>query len=74
MLKRLQMVTLMIEIKGGNLQGVTSTEPIEYLLLDYDNLEAGDKPEVSFYGEDGIQSKEEIIKSFNEETKCFVED
>lgn len=61
----------MIEIKGGNLQGVTSTEPIEYLLLDYDNLEAGDAPEIVYYEQDGMMTEEEIVKFYNEETKDY---
>lgn len=32
------MVKILIEIKGGTLQYVASTEPIEYILVDHDNL------------------------------------
>lgn len=33
---------VVIEISGGNLQTVFSNIPIEIVLVDYDNIEAGD--------------------------------
>jgi len=35
-------VRVVIEISGGNLQTVFSSIPIEIVLVDYDNIEAGD--------------------------------
>jgi len=36
------MVRIYIEISGGVLQAVNSTEDIEYCLVDHDNIRAGD--------------------------------
>lgn len=33
---------IIIEIKGGNVQSVYSSREIEYLIVDFDNIEAGD--------------------------------
>ena len=66
------MTKIMIEIKGGNLQGVTSTEPIEYLLLDYDNLEAGDSLDITFFEQDGIGTEEDMIKHAIAESIEFI--
>lgn len=37
-----QSARVVIEISGGNLQRVFSNIPIEIVLVDYDNMEAGD--------------------------------
>ena len=39
------MTTVLIEIRGGLLEAVTATEDIEYILIDYDNLDGNKKIE-----------------------------
>ena len=42
------MTRVVIEVSGGCVQNITSDSQIEVLLLDYDNIEAGDEPEVGY--------------------------
>ena len=41
---------VILNISGGNLQGVTADGPIDVKVLDYDNLEAGDHVEFDELG------------------------
>jgi len=51
----------MITIRGGVLQSVTSTEPVQYLLVDHDNIEAGDSVSFNdFQIEDFLRTDEEM--------------
>ena len=52
---------VMITIRGGVLQSVTCTEPIMYLLVDHDNIEAGDSVDMSdFQREDFLRTEDEM--------------
>lgn len=69
----------MITIRGGVLQSVTSTEPIQYLLVDHDNIESGDSVSFSdFQSEDFLRTEDEMrlyIDGANREfNKDFSED
>jgi len=51
----------MITIRGGVLQSVTSTEDIEYLLVDHDNINAGDSVSFDdFQMEDFIRTEDDM--------------
>lgn len=54
------MTKLIIEIKGGLLQSVYSNEPIEYILVDHDNIEAGDEFEKKHQEQDGLFLNEDM--------------
>jgi|ADurb_Gly_01_Slu_FD_contig_31_1700392_length_750_multi_1_in_0_out_0_1 hypothetical protein len=60
------MTTVLIEIRGGLLEAVTATEDIEYILIDYDNLDGDKKIEedVQLYSPDGILTKEQLCKEY----------
>ena len=36
------MIKVLITVEGGVIQSVTSTEEIQYLVVDFDNIQAGD--------------------------------
>jgi hypothetical protein len=54
------MTKVMITIRGGVLQSVTSTEPIMYNLVDHDNIEAGDECSTDFVREDFLRTEEDM--------------
>jgi len=55
------MIKVMITIRGGVLQSVTSTEDIEYLLVDHDNINAGDSVSFDdFQMEDFIRTEDDM--------------
>ena len=55
------MTKVMITIRGGVLQSVTSTEEIEYLLVDHDNLDAGDSVSFDdFRREDFLRTEDDM--------------
>ena len=37
------MVKVILEVEGGIVKNIISTYPLEYVIVDYDNLEAGDE-------------------------------
>lgn len=52
---------VMITVRGGVVQSVTSTEEIEYLLVDHDNLDAGDSVSFDdFQREDFLRTEDEM--------------
>ena len=55
------MTKILLEIKGGSLQYVASTEPIEYILVDHDNL-AVDPQSPDFTPQDEIKSSTELFR------------
>lgn len=40
----MQRIKVLIEIRGGTLQAVYSNAPFDYVLVDYDNIDAGESP------------------------------
>jgi len=48
------MTKLIIEIRGGVLTRVTSNITIKYVLVDWDNIEAGDEFPEEFYPVDNV--------------------
>jgi hypothetical protein len=69
---------VMITIRGGVLQSVTSTEHVQYLLVDHDNIEAGDSVSFEdFQTEDFLRTEDEMrlyIDGANREfNKDFLE-
>jgi len=55
------MTTVFIEVRGGVVVSVQSTEPIEYCIIDWDNDE---KPSFAKYESDRITTEKEIKKDF----------
>lgn len=55
------MTTVFIEVRGGVVVSVQSTEPIEYCIIDWDNDE---KPSFEKYESDRITTEKEIKKDF----------
>jgi len=53
---------ILISISGGVLTSIISTEPIDYILIDHDNINAGDEVPDEFIPQDGILSKKEMIE------------
>ena len=48
-------VKIILEVEGGIVKNVISTEPLEYIIVDWDNLEAGDDfPEMEDFRDDII--------------------
>ena len=48
-------VKIILEVEGGIVKNVISTEPLEYIIVDWDNLEAGDEfPEMEDFRDDII--------------------
>jgi len=56
------MTKILIIVEGGNIQSIFSTESIEYIVLDRDNIATGDNvPTMEDYSvEDKLISKEEM--------------
>ena len=54
------MIKVMITIRGGVLQSVTSTEPIMYNLVDHDNIENGDECSHDFVREDFLRTEDDM--------------
>ena len=54
------MTKVIIVISGGCLSSVYSDETIEYKLIDYDNIEAGDPIDEDFTLSDRILNSEEM--------------
>ena len=49
------MIRVILEVEGGIVKNVISTEPLEYIIVDWDNLEAGDEfPEMEDFRDDII--------------------
>ena len=40
------MTNILIEVRGGNIQNILSTKDVRIIIIDYDNIEAGDSPVV----------------------------
>ena len=55
------MTTVFIEVRGGVVVSVQSTEPIEYCIIDWDN---DDRLSFEKYESDRITNEKEIIKDF----------
>ena len=56
------MTKVIIVISGGCLYQVFSNEPIEYVNIDYDNIDAGDQVPDAFDSEDKIMDEEAMQK------------
>ena len=52
------MIRVILEVKGGIVNNVISDGPIEYILVDWDNLEAGDE----FPDEADFRSADTIVE------------
>lgn len=58
------MTTVFIEVRGGIVVSVQSTEPIEYCVIDWDN---DDRPSFEKYESDRITTEKEIKKGFRKD-------
>jgi len=59
------MIKILIVLSGGNINFVYSTEPIEYVILDHDNIEAGDEVpimEEDLSPQDDIYSERDMME------------
>lgn len=46
---------VILEVEGGIVKNVISTEPLEYIIVDWDNLKAGDEfPDMDSFRDDII--------------------
>jgi hypothetical protein len=62
-LKTNKMTTkVLIVISGGNINWVYSTREIEYMIIDHDNLEAGDKLYEEFVPQDDVMPERRLSK------------
>jgi hypothetical protein len=52
----------LIEVSGGVVQSVNADEPIEVLLVDYDNIGAGDGPPYDYKPDIGSWHVDEALK------------
>lgn len=64
--------TILIEISGGNVQRITSTEDINIIMIDYDNLECGDVFDGKVLNPDAIYDIDSLNQYIKEETKKYV--
>jgi len=46
---------LIITVKNGTVQNVTSNVDLEYVILDYDNLEVGEDMDLTIFSPDLVQ-------------------
>jgi hypothetical protein len=58
------MTTVFIEVRGGVVVSVQSTEPIEYCIIDWDNEQIGEPINFTKYESDRITTEKEIKKDF----------
>ena len=58
---------ILIEVSGGNIQRILATESYTVILIDHDNIEAGDHP-VVVTSPDEIVSKGEFYQAFCDES------
>jgi len=40
------MTNILIEVRGGNIQNIIASKDVKIIIIDYDNIEAGDSPVV----------------------------
>ena len=58
------MTTIFIEVRGGNVVSVQSTDHIQYCIIDWDNEAVGEPISFTKYDSDRITTEKEIIKDF----------
>lgn len=52
---------VLIEVSGGVVQSVNADEPIEVLLVDYDNIAAGDGPPYNYAADIGSRYVDDAL-------------
>ena len=70
--KEMSKSTILIEISGGNVQRITSTEDINIITIDYDNLECGDVFDGKVLSPDAIYDIDSLNQYIKEETKKYI--
>lgn len=67
---------ILIEIKGGNVQRIVSSQEAAFVIIDHDILEAGENPDKSLdvYDPDAIMPKADIMNEAIESLAPYRED
>jgi hypothetical protein len=59
---------IFIEVSGGNIQRIVTNEDVDIVIVDHDNIDAGDKPDFSsFYAPDYITKTGEFYMLYSDE-------
>lgn len=61
------MTTVFIEVRGGVVVSVQSTEKIQYCIIDWDNEQIGEPINFTKYESDCITTEKEIKKGFRKD-------
>jgi len=59
-------VKLIIQVRVGNVINVSSTQDINYVIVDYDNIDVGEEPVKDVYGQDAIFEPGEAHRLFTD--------
>jgi len=54
------MTKVLIEVSGGCIRNIISNDDIQYLIVDFDNIEAGDEISEDFNFQDVLMSEESM--------------